>query len=269
MNSSFIRALWGDTPETCPEQPTVTRRRTTRDINHTIERSSEPAPCRYYTFGGHNTEFLKGIGLEPIHLYDEGIVNWWHGLLGKPTERKTKHNDDGGRINWGLNFWRHKLMVIVNTFKDGFDEIVWLDWDIRLTTPDNKVPANFWDKIRQGPSIQMALRAYCRPQCPWRDARNESGRENDYQWPWDRWMPHGAFIYCRDVEIIKQVIGHHDTWHTCTDETAFARYFEDEAGGKWGEKEAIESEKKHRPYCYVSRGRVSEPDEIVFSNLGR
>lgn len=242
MNGSvFIRGLWGDTVQEAEEAETCTIHDTYRKLIEAWTEYEQPTPCINFSFGTHNSEFLKRHGIPRIELAREGIVNW--------SGMADRNPGSGGRVNWGLSFWRHKLECI-RTALEFFQEVIWLDWDCHLL---RKLQPGFWERIRLGQPWQAQLRRYARHHCPRGIIRGKQ-----------RILPHGGFLYFRDAEIVKELIKiHEETVPSCTDEVGMALLYR-RLTGHW-----IEVEKWFRdgyaPFCYTTRKACKDPELLLFS----
>jgi len=246
MSSTFVHGLWGETAGS--ENPTLTLPRTLKAIRHAVAAEHQPEPLVVYCYGEDNREFLREHGIEPLLCSPDPIHNFLPGVSNRNCQSK-------GRLNWGLNFWRHKLDCIQRAL-DNHDEVVWLDWDVRQLRPLD----DFWSTLREGPPIQAALRAYKRPQCGWR-ARGQR-----------TFVPHGAFIYCRSLVVICRVIDLHIREHpTCTDEIAIAHAIDELLGG-WTVPDKYRDH-GFEPTVYDQRRKYVDPSWVssnpVFRNVGR
>ena len=69
---------------------------------------------------------------------------------------------------------------------DGYDELVYLDWDCE---PLKEMPSDFWDKLGKKEVIQANLQFYRRRKCYWRD---DTGI---------RKVSNGGFVYMRGRNV--------------------------------------------------------------------
>lgn len=238
---TFIRGLWGETVQESGDAATVTLQETHRRVLESWTEFDQPSPCINFTFGSYNTEFLTSNGIPCTELSRSGIVNW--------TGRKDRASSSCGRVNWGLSFWRHKLECI-RTALQSFREVIWLDWDCRLM---RRQPAGLWERIGIGQPWQAQLRHYTRRHSPRGAIRGDA-----------RILPHGGFIYFRDLQIVRELIQVHEQLvPTCTDEIAMAILYR-RLTGYW-----INVDKWHRdgyaPFCYTTRKACKEPEMLIFS----
>lgn len=231
----FIQGLWGD--ERFRRYAKVRG-----DVERAAKRPLRPAPVTVLCYGLDNLAFLRRLGFQAICIHPEPVQNY----SGHDVDRDHRQ-DYTGSIAYGISSWRHKLEVILSAVEE-FKEVVWLDWDCTLELP---LPGDFWRELRRQQPLQMGLRWYRRPQCGW--------RESD-----QRLLPHGAWIYCRDPQIIRDVIAIHCTLAEglCMDEHAFAMWFDQQLGG-WKGIEAYRSA-GYAPRYYAPPTLPYFPEEAVF-----
>jgi hypothetical protein len=147
-------------------------------------------------FGAENAQFLKSVGLNVV-LIDQREVVW-------PEDRMWRHK---------LEAWRAAM--------EQFDEIVFLDWDVRMVQP---ISDEFWNQLGRKACLQGCLFQYKNPQAPW--------RESDW-----RKVPSAAFVYIRGREVVKALI---DLWNRSQEwreEICMAAYSDMLVGGWNGVEE--------------------------------
>jgi hypothetical protein len=117
--------------------------------------------------------------------------------------------------------YRPKLDVYQIAMEDdGYDEIVFLDWDM---VPTKKLPSDFWEQLGHRECIQGPLYALKKRMCPWRS----SGAN---------FMIQASFLYIRDKTIPEKFIkiwnGFPDEifWRS-NDERSISKYIDDIHGG--------------------------------------
>lgn len=215
MKRALIRALWGiyKKDEKHPEiintlsqkhcDLTVSRylsRRNKMDRDmYKIWRNKLNDPFIVYVFGKENFEKVKTFGFNAVLI-----------------------NENPAPFNLITETYRNKLEIIKYAMEvDGYDEIVYMDWD---TIPTKKLLPNFWDILGKKEVFQANLQTYCRRKCPWR-------RSGDF-----RKVPNGGFIYIRDKSIPSKVISYWEELclkkiQSDNDEPAFAMLTDNMVGG--------------------------------------
>jgi hypothetical protein len=191
MKRGFIRTLWGKHDNSHPFL--ARRERVDRNIND-IVKSQWNFPFVTYVMGKDNFNFLKNLGFNCILISENPA-------LFDPINHK----------------YRNKLEAIKYAMEvDGYDEMVYLDWDCVLK---KQLPSNFWEILGKKEKIQANLQIYRRKKVFWRPIDQ-------------RKVPNGGFIYLRDKSIPSQVIkiweegGKHDN-----DEMAWGEYIDGLTGG--------------------------------------
>jgi len=240
---TFVRGLWGDPPD--HKCPTETRAKVLNDIRGCAKRCKLREPLVVYVWGDENARFLRSQGIEYELVSREGIQNF--------TGGKRRHSWSKGRINWGLNMWRHKLECVVMALQT-HRAVIWLDWDCHQIA---KLPLSFWAEMALGEVFQASLRAYRRPQCPWRKGVNK------------HYVPHGAFMYFEQMSFVKKTIAaHQKRFPKCTDEIALAWVLDQMIGG-WKGPEFYKLS-GFEPHCYDQRKKyVFQPEVALFRNVGK
>lgn len=172
----FIRTLWGD--ETIPRSQTKIR----NDVRWALS-NSQSIEAINYMFGRKNQEFLRSLGL-PSRLIDDREVVW-------P----------------GAQMWRHKLEAWKTALTE-FDEIVFLDWDVRIVQP---IKEDFWARLQSKADLQACLLQYRRIKAPW--------RASDL-----RKVPSAAFVYIRAAEVADNLIELWNSGRFPTEEICMAAF---------------------------------------------
>lgn len=257
MKSIFIRGLWGEGNHS--EFPTAGYPGVCKELRRTLtSESKEPSPILYYSFGNDNYKFLQSKGLGPYSMSSQAILNW------NDEMEEARNPEFGNRINWGISYWRHKLLCLTDAL-DFYDEVVWLDWDYRLVKP---LPDDFWDRMREGQPLQSCLRIYRNIQCPWRvqtSRHKRVSRGTDEE----RTTCHGSFIYCRDLAIANKLLDYHDRYPYNSDEPTLCRWAEDQLGGWTAEHVQRYRDEGYEPYCCQAKWHAFEPEEVIFRNFGK
>lgn len=191
MKRGFIRGLWG----IYEKSHRVLQRRfqTDKDIKNILD-------CKYnepfltYVFGKDNYNALISIGIECKLIREEPFAF-----------DLVKHQ------------FRNKLdMIKYAFFEDGYDELVYLDWDC---IPSKPLSASFWDGLAKKQPFQACLQLYHRRKCHW---RKDSPRK----------VPNGGFIYLRDKNLVVEACKlWEETGKADTDEIAFAKMTDNMTGG--------------------------------------
>lgn len=191
MKRGFIRALWG----IHDSGHRITNRRFRVDRNiQSILNNEYNEPFKVYVLGQDNYNGLIDLGFDCVLVDKEPFI---FDLI--------KHQ------------YRHKLELIKYAMEeDGYDEIVYLDWDC---IPQKKLPNNFWDEMNKKEVFQANLMLYHRRKAHW---RSEELRK----------VPNGGFIYLRDKSLPQKAI---DWWEELgnqdNDEPSWARITDEMMGG--------------------------------------
>jgi hypothetical protein len=232
LKTTFIRGLWGDR-----------RVKAYANCLTDVPRRDHPPGTLTYCYGSENLEYLRGCGIEPIVMDTVPIRDY----LGA-GERAP---DDLGEFNYGLSLWYHKEEVI-RTALDSYDEVVFLDWDtVQVVKP---LPDDFWDRLRFGQPFQASLVHTRHSYCPWR------ARGGNYR-------PHASFVYCRDKQIIRDMMQLHLAHPMYTEETIFGLWGDLQLGPIGEDAEAYFRLWKtlgYEPYCHSCRMQATRPDVEIF-----
>lgn len=175
IKRGFIRVLWGDYSKQYDEGWTTPSGRRTKMDEEILVALDNPYNPTFdvYVFGKDNYECLKRLNIEnmgcSVKLLDDRPI------LYDPQKE----------------FWRHKLdMLDYAMHEDGYDEIIYLDWDC---VPIKPIFNDLWDRLHGKLAIQSNLMMYRRRKCLWRDR----------DW---RKTSNGGFIYIGNKEITKELI---------------------------------------------------------------
>jgi len=183
MKRAFIRALWGSNDVSQDEGwITPSKRYERMDLDIKLVLSEEyQHPFRVYVFGKENYEYIKSKGIEDCVMVNEEPVVW----------------------DLQKEFWRHKLDILRYAMEeDGYDEIVYLDWDCILV---KEMPDDFWKILGKKEKIQANLQFYKRRKCLW--------RKGDH-----RKTSNGGFLYIRDRNVPSELI---EVWEGFDEQTKF------------------------------------------------
>ena len=243
----FVRAIWGQGPSS--DAPVASYGSAIAAAAHpsAYQRNKLRDQTVVYCWGEWNFQFISNIGWVPTLASHSSIQNF----AGDDTPHSPTN---GGRINYGISMWRHKLESMRLAMQT-WQEIVWLDWDVHIIC---RLPSEFWEHLRDGQPLRLAQKSYTRPQCNWRD-----GRDNQ------RISLHGAMIYCRDASLIDDAIRiMHTEYPNQSDEQSFAKLIDDRTDGWLG----INGHREHGydlPMYDPRRLTVLKPEPpIIFRNEG-
>jgi hypothetical protein len=191
----FIRCVWGIYDNT----HRITARRTKIDTDiQRIKNCKFNEPFKVYVYGKDNFERVKKEGFDCILV-----------------------NESPNPFDLIKHQFRHKLELLKYAMEiDGYDEIVYLDWDC---VPYKKLPDNFWDVCNQRKEIQGCLQIYHKKKCMWRPIDQ-------------RKVMNGGFMYIRDKNIPRRAIEIWETMPQDSDEPAIAKLIDDKMGG-WTDTE--------------------------------
>jgi hypothetical protein len=190
MKHAFIRGLWGvydDSHETMRM-----RYRMDAEIQAAVQNQFTEKFVTY-VLGEDNYNGIKKIIPDAIMLSKEpfifDIVKFQH---------------------------RHKLELIKHAMEnDGYDEVVWLDWDC---IPTKKLPFDFWDYLGKKEVFQSNLQRYKHIKSPWRN--KDQGC-----------VPNGGYLYLRDKNLVSSAIKIWETMKQNNDEPAWAKLTDEMMGG--------------------------------------
>ena len=237
MKRTFIRCVWGSysTNEDLKNEAAkiwkgtdklARRSKIDTDIE-LIRQNKFNEPFVVYVYGKDNYEKIKSLGLDCV-LVDENPAPF-------------------DQIRY---VYRHKLELIKYAMEvDGYDEIVYLDWDCR---PQKKLPNNFWDEFQKKRPIQACLQQYRRKKCLW--------RSDDI-----RKVSNGGFVYLRDKTIPSKVIEIWKTMPQDNDEPAWTKYIDDDMGGWKGQDEFIKN--YEAPFCNLHRMSPIPPEILKAKDI--
>jgi hypothetical protein len=124
-----------------------------------------------YVYGKDNEKAIKGFGFKTVLIDSNPYM--FH-----PTKLIYKHK---------LHAYQYMM--------DDFDEVVFLDVDMRLT---KSLPIDFWETLGKKESIQACLHSYSKARINYR-----KGKANKI-------IPFGAFLYMRDKSIPEKLLKFHE-----------------------------------------------------------
>jgi len=222
MKRGFIRALWG----IYAKKDRVIRRRYRIDKDITRIKSVKAGnkhPFVTYVLGKENYEALVAQGFDCKLVSDEPFLY-----------DITKYQ------------YRHKLELIRYAMEeDGYDEIVYLDWDC---IPIKPIPDNFWEKMKEKSDFQANLQIYYRRKCFWRETDK-------------RKVPNGGFLYIADKTIPSKVIS---IWENRlrqdNDEPAWAKFTDQLIDGWKGEE--VYWDKFEAMFCNLHQASSFTPEKL-------
>ena len=175
IKRGFIRVLWGDYSNQHDEgwvTPSGRRSKMDKEILLALENEHNPK-FQVYVFGEKNYDCLLSLGVEKMGC------------------NITLLNKEPWIYNPQTEFWRHKMdMLDYAMHEDGYDEIIYLDWDC---IPIKPIFTDLWDRLHKKTAIQANLMMYRRRKCLW--------RKTDW-----RKTSNGGFIYIGNREITKKLI---------------------------------------------------------------
>ena len=219
MKKGFIRALWGIYSK---ENRTVKRRyRIDGDIDKLLSKQHNE-PFVTYVMGTDNYNALTERGVDCHLIHDEPFM-----------------------FDIKKYQYRHKLECIRYAMEeDGYDEIVYLDWDCFQT---RSLPEDFWDSMRDKGTFQANLQQYRRRKCLWR--------------PTDvRKVPNGGFMYIGDKELPSKAIKYWESNMQDNDEPAWARLTDDMVDG-WKGRD-VYWDKFEAMYCNLHNSSAFIPKKL-------
>ena len=215
---AFVRGLWG-----------------IYDNSHRITN-------RRYKIDSDIQKILANKCNEPFIVYVMGRLNYEQ-LLKTGIEsygHKVKLiSEEPAMFDVIKYVYRNKLEIIKYAMEsDGFDEIVYLDWDC---IPQKKIPVDFWETLRNKNVFLACLQTYKNLKCPWRV---------EY---WDqRKVPNGGWVYFGDKTIPSECI---KLWEEVgmpdNDEISYARWVDNKMGGWKGDQYFWDN--FETPYCNLHR----------------
>ena len=236
MKRGFIRGLWGVFDNT---HRVLSRRfRLDAEIN-TIVKCKFNQPFTTYVMGEENNKILVDTGLEK---------------LGHTITMLTKEPQMFDLI---AHQYRNKMEVIRYAMEvDGFDEVVYLDWDC---VPLKPLPDNFWEEQAKKEPFQACLQRYKHPPCAWR--RGCSDDESTHK------VPNGGYLYFRDKTYPSKAIKvwEDEVGKPMNDELAWAKFTDNMFGG-W-KSDDFYFEKFETMFCYLSRMSPLSQERVHSKNL--
>ena len=239
---TFIRGLWGDAE--ISKWP-----KSLADVATTAINKHHPTYIHTYVYGKTNSHYLSWLRVEHKTISLSPVNNW-----GSTDERKASkrgREKHWGDVNWGVSIWRHKLEIIKQGLID-YGEVVWLDWDCWQMS---EMPEDFWTLISSGQPLQASMLHFTRPRLTWREGEAT------------KFMPHGAFIYCRDIAIIAELLTLSNKYPDCYDEVLMARWIENRWGRPWqlGDEDRWIAE-GYEPFmnCYKTKHQVRLSKRPIF-----
>jgi hypothetical protein len=221
VKRGFIRGLWGIFDRS---HRLLNRRYSVDDDINTIMGCKFNEPFTTYVMGEDNYK----------SLIDKGIEKLGHKVV-------LVHKDPF-MFDLIKYQYRHKIEIIKYAMEvDGYDEIVYLDWDC---IPQKNIPGNFWEEQGKKESLQACLQYYKRPKCPWR-AHIDSGAVHE--------VPNGGYLYIRDKTIPSRAvkIWENEVGQPDNDEIAWAKLTDDMFGG-WKNNDFF-YDKFETMYCNLHR----------------
>lgn len=210
MKRAFIRALWGvysKDPSSADVINSLSQKHSLKKIHGFLSRRNKIDRDMFKTF-------RNGFS-EPFIVYAFGQNNFDKAKAYKFDVKLIDKNP--APFSLVTEIYRNKLEILKYAMEvDGYDEIVFLDWDCK---PQKKLPVDFWDIMGKKETIQANLMTYCRVKCRW---RKEDRRK----------VPNGGFLYIRDKSIPAKAIKY---WGTLrdkdNDEPAYALLTDAMMGG--------------------------------------
>lgn len=206
IKRAFIRALWGVSKGELSDElaKTYNQKRVASaisglsrvkiDISRLSYKSVEGPEFITYTFGKSNVDFLNGLNIESRLITEDHLPY--------PTK-----------------IWWHKIDVLKYAMEeDGFDEIVFLDWDCVLNKP---LFDDVWERLGQKEDFQACLMKYSYHVLDYRKGRQAN-----------KLVPNGGFVYIRNKSIPAEI----EKWsrvdpNQWLDEAAYAKYLDDRTDG--------------------------------------
>ena len=199
---AVIRGLWGDY---LLQRPKDTYPHSFYRLLCDVRRAARnhERVDRVYCYGLENERYLRACGFRTVRLSDDAFGFPPSDLL-RPDKRAPKHH---GTCIWDQNHHAfHKLRIMERALLD-FDEVVWVDWDVRQV---RLLHDSWWDKqtspfkgivVRQGNWTWGAK---------WRRRAVRYSRLKKLQTtgnPEDAQMVvHAGCFYCSSIEFIKMAM---------------------------------------------------------------
>jgi hypothetical protein len=199
MKRGFIRAFWGTSDVKYDEgwaNPSTRYARMENDIKIVMSHPNT-VPFITYIYGQENYDMAKKLGVQECVLV----------------------NKEPFIYDLQKEFWKHKLDIFQYAMEeDGFDEMVYLDWDCLPVKP---LFEDFWEILGRKESLQCNLQFYRRRKCLWRDT----------DW---RKTCNGGVVYIRDKKIpaeFQKVWAQFESAHKFWDEVTISKYIDNLTGG--------------------------------------
>jgi len=204
MKRGFIRAVFGDVRSPSLKSETL---RISRNLFNT--------PFVVYVMGKDNFEHLKGVGFNCVLIHPDPCM-----------------------FDMKKYLWRNKIEAYRYAMEeDGYDEIVFLDWDC---VPVKPLPRTFWQEMGKKECIQGNLYKLKQRMSAWRRSRRAVS-----------YSINTGFLYIRNKFIPSQII---KVWNSFPDQEFWrynderpTAYFIDKMTGGWiGEDKWWD---RFEPYC--------------------
>ena len=190
MKRAFIRGLWGIYDNSC--WMTRMRAKMDREILPVVQNEFTEKFVTY-VMGEENYNLIRKLIPDAIMIAKEPFVF---------DIMKFQHRNKMEIIKYAID-------------QDGYDEVVWLDWDC---VPTKKLPSDFWDYLSKKEVFQANLQRYKRNMTPWRKIDNGC-------------VPNGGYMYLRDKQLIHKAIKVWDAMPQTNDEIAWAKVTDEMMGG--------------------------------------
>ena len=239
MKRGFIRALWGVFPEEWNDDLEakysakkdnlfVRSRSKVENVIKARLNDKFSVPFVTYVFGKDNYEKLLQLGFDNAVMVNEDPIIY------SPLSRRM---------------WWHKLDILRYAMEeDGYDEIVYLDWDCRLVKELNP---DFWDTLNKKEHFQACLAAY--------RGRNTLILKTRDKRSHNKIVPNGGFVYIRGKDVPSKISSFRTIGKSkWLDEAAYAKYLDDICGGWIGTEQY---KLKFEPdACWFRRGLFTKED---------
>jgi hypothetical protein len=241
--NAFIRGIFGD--HEIAKWPKIIV-----DAVTNVNGRHHPPKIETYCYGKVNSSILNWLRVGYRVLSNDPVQQWeFAGEKRSPSSSGMAKSR--GMVNYGVSIWRHKLEIIHTALQER-KAVVWLDWDCWQI---KKLPRVFWKWMHQGQPLQCSMLKFMKPKVPGREGAAAC------------YSPHGAFIYCRDIKIIDELLALSQQHPTYYDETLIALWIEQHWGRPWqdGDDQRWVNE-GWEPFagCYRTRHQVRPNAQAYF-----
>ena len=234
MKGCFVRGLFGD-------ELVDGYHGLLTDLAARAQDKIKPEPCLWFAWGQQNFDAITAAGFNPIGVCMQTIPN-------KNFHVKPDYVNQYGAARWGRNIYWLKFNAVYFAMHLGYDAVLWLDMDVELVKP---LPADFWETLASGQSIQVPLAQYHRVQCGWRKT-------------YPRTSIYCATAYFRGKRVVERCLELAEQHPLEYEQAAINRAIDELAGGTFPGQEEYKAMGFEFPFTERKGGMIHEPREPLF-----